>query len=122
MKVKYQILIVVGIVAIFLIRIRLIKSSHNEVIESLKQNIENQKKELEQKKDSIILVRDTIIKNLKSQNEKAKERSNYWYNQAKRNNVNPNYDIDFITAVDEITKSNYEPGGSNGNTRQEKGD
>lgn len=79
----------------------------DELINEMKDDLKEEKKLIEIKiskeKDSLNLK----ISNLIQSNEKAISDSQYWYSQAKKKNISPDYDFDFMSAANIISKSNY---------------
>ncbi|MDB0613464.1 hypothetical protein PL371_16660 [Tenacibaculum maritimum] len=120
MKQKYYIIIILIVSIIGVGKHYYDKEQYNSLINKIKEDLETEKQSAIRLKDSIILNRNDKINVLIQDNEKAKTKSNYWYNMAKRNNVNPNYDIDFITAADILSKSKYQSGKTNSYSKQRK--
>lgn len=94
------------------------RSQRNAILKSVNDKFEKEKELALIRSDSIFKTRDKTIQNLKQQNEKATADSRYWYNQAKKKSINPDYDIDFLTAAGIIAGSKYEPSKQNGNVKQ----
>lgn len=111
MSIKYVILIAAILLTIGGAGYFYQEAKYNALIDDMKEHLEEDKKRAAKKQDSIVKKRDQIITDLKSENEKAKQQSQYWYREAKRRDRNPDYSIDFLTAADEIAKSRYKPGG-----------
>lgn len=86
------------------------EAKYNSLIDQMKESLEEEKKTALQRQQKLIQERDQTINELQTENEKAKAQSNYWRQEAKRRGRNPDYNIDFITAADEIAKSRYRPG------------
>jgi len=98
------------------------RSQRNALLNDIKDKLQDEKELSLKRVDSVAQDRDVTIKNLIQDNEKAKADSRYWYNQAKRKSLNPNYDIDFLTAAGIIAGSEYRPDQPNGNAKQGKND
>lgn len=98
------------------------RSQFNGLIDQVKKDLESEKQNALKQKDTVIQSRNRIINQLTQDNEKAKADSRYWYNMAKRKSVNPNYNIDFLTAADEVARSKYKPGAADGNSNKGKND
>ncbi|MFL0061769.1 hypothetical protein [Tenacibaculum maritimum] len=122
MKQKYYIIMIVLISAIGVGKHYYDKKEFNALVIQVKEDLEREKKNAVSLKDSILLRRNSEINLLIEENEKAKAKSAYWYTIAKRKNLNPDYDIDFITAANILANSKYRPTKPKDSIRQESYD
>lgn len=82
---------------------------NNKLISDIKKDLQREKQVAVNKLSEELKDRDLTINQLILSNEKAQAESKHWYDQAKKKVVNPNYDIDFITAANILSNSNYRP-------------
>jgi predicted PurR-regulated permease PerM len=109
-KQKYYLIIIASLLIIGLVMYFVMSRQKNDLIDQFKKTLETEKQAAIKEQKEIIKKQEATINDLISENEKAKEKSSYWYNQAKSKNVNPSYDLNFMSAADIIAKSKYKPG------------
>lgn len=86
------------------------KSQMDQLLQDHKKDLQMEAERIREQRDSVIKLRDLRINELIQENEKAVQESAYWYDQAKKKNFNPNYNIDFLTSYRIISESNYKSG------------
>jgi hypothetical protein len=109
-KQKYYLITIASLIIIGLVFYFVAKSEQNKLIDQFKKTLETEKQAAIKEQKAIIEKQEETINDLISKNETAKKESAYWYAQAKSKNVNPSYNLDFISAADIIAKSKYQPG------------
>ena len=83
---------------------------NNDLIDQIQKDYDEQKKDLKVREDSLKTEFENELETIKLKNDAAIKESEYWYQQARKKSINPDYDIDFLNAASIITKSNYKPG------------
>lgn len=109
-KIKTFIITIVSAIVIIVGIYLYARHKINSEIDIVKKELERQKDEKIKEQSQLYKVQNDSIKKLISENEKFRSQSAYWYNQALQNSVNPDYNIDFLTAYGIISDSKYRPG------------